>query len=208
MHRIPETHIVVKLLGRLRVALGMTQRELAQLLGVTRRTVGRWEAGASAPSTDQLRRLAHVAHPRDAALAEELASEGDATLEALGLRSPAPPSPSASPAPALAPAAPPAPSAPPARPFPPVALLVDSIVHVAARALNDEDPARDSVAAVTAVLRIAFTRASARGLTVGEVERALSPGAEPGVAETQAAPKATGGAGIAVKDTRRKVRSS
>ena len=95
MHRIPETQVVVKLLGRFRVTLGTTQNELAKLLGVTRRTVGRWEAGASAPSIDQLRHLARVVHSKDPALAEALATEGDATLETLGLRSPAPTAPRA-----------------------------------------------------------------------------------------------------------------
>jgi DNA-binding XRE family transcriptional regulator len=191
MHRIPETHVVVKLLGRFRVTLGTTQKELAHLLGVTRRTIGRWEAGASAPSTDQLRVLARAVHPKDPALAADLAAEGDATLETLGLRSPAAPAPSA---PSATPAAaPPAASTaradPPPRPFPPVALLIDSIVHVAARALDGEDPARDPVAAVSAVLRVAFARASALGLTVREVESALSPAAPPVVTDSHAAPK-------------------
>jgi transcriptional regulator with XRE-family HTH domain len=198
MHRIPETQVVVKLLGRFRVTLGTTQNELAKLLGVTRRTVGRWEAGASAPSIDQLRHLARAVHSKDPALAEALATEGDATLETLGLRSPAPSAPrapAATPAPSIARApAPPAaaPSAligPPPRPFPPVALLIDSIVHVAARALDGEDPGRDPVAAITAVLRIAFARASALGLTVDEVDSALSPRSKPTVAETPVAPK-------------------
>jgi transcriptional regulator with XRE-family HTH domain len=187
MHRVPDSQIVVKLLGRSRLALKITQKELADLLGVARRTISRWESRAGVPSPEQLRGLARAVHPHDAALAAELAAEGDATLEALGLRPQALPAPGAPGAPSHAPA--PASGGLPSRPFPPVGLLIDSIVHVAARALDGQDPSRDPIGAVTTVLRVAFARASALGLTVGEVERALSPRAEAAAAETQPTPK-------------------
>jgi transcriptional regulator with XRE-family HTH domain len=181
MHRIPDSQVVVKLLGRSRLALKITQKELADLLGVARRTISRWEARAGVPSPEQLRDLARAVHPHDVALAAELAAEGDATLEALGLR---PQASTAPVAPVTAPhaAMPPVSGGAASRPFPPVGLLIDSIVHVAVRALDGQDPSGDPIGAVTTVLRVAFARASALGLTVGEVERALSPRAEAAVA--------------------------
>ncbi len=187
MHRVPDGQIVVKLLGRSRLALKITQKELADLLGVARRTISRWESRAGVPSPEQLRSLARAVHPHDAALAAELAAEGDATLEALGLRPQALLAPGA--AGVALHAGAPAPGGLPSRPFPPVGLLIDSIVHVSVRALDGQDASRDPIGAVTTVLRAAFARTSALGLTVGEVERALSPRAEPAVAEPQAIPK-------------------
>jgi len=43
-----------------REALGLSQEALARSLGVTVRTVGRWEQGSHAPPTNQLRRLARA----------------------------------------------------------------------------------------------------------------------------------------------------
>jgi transcriptional regulator with XRE-family HTH domain len=190
VHRIPDGEIVVRLLGRTRLALHITQKELAELLGVARRTISRWEGRESIPSASQLHVLARAVHPHDAALAAELAAEGDATLEGLGLRPPAP-----APPPAPVAAAPPVPAAPPSevrgpppRAFPRVEYLIDSIVHVAAQALDGEDAGRDPIGTVRAVLRVAFARASALGLTVDEVRGALSPRAAPAVGDPKVAP--------------------
>ena len=44
----------------LRKAAGMTQRQLADLMGVGQTAVCNWETGANLPASDQLRKLADV----------------------------------------------------------------------------------------------------------------------------------------------------
>jgi transcriptional regulator with XRE-family HTH domain len=165
MPHIPDTQAVPRLLGRSRLALSFTQNELAMMLGVARRTVGRWEGGDSTPSIDELRKLARAVHPKDAQLAVEIAAEGGTTLEALGLVVPA----------SKAPPTPPAAPTPPPRPFPPVDLMIDSVVHVAAQALAAHDAHGEPATIVRAVLSAAFSRARGLGLTIEEVDNALSP---------------------------------
>ncbi|MES2046723.1 MAG: helix-turn-helix transcriptional regulator [Pseudomonadota bacterium] len=50
----------MKRLRELRLARGLTQKELAALLGTTQQTIGRWETGSSAPSVKSLDHLAHA----------------------------------------------------------------------------------------------------------------------------------------------------
>ena len=137
-------------LSRARLALGLTQKELGDLLGASVRTAHRWESGASVPSADQVRGLAKAVFPLDRDLAAGLAQEAGTTLEALGLK-----------------------TASPARPFPPVALLVDSVVLAALDAAL-EAGAPVPRQAVQDIVRAAFARAQALGLTVDEVLPALA----------------------------------
>lgn len=169
MPHIPDTQATAALLVRSRLALNLTQIELANMLGVARRTVGRWEGCESTPSVGELRQVARAVHPKDAALAAGLAAEGGTTLEALGLVTPAP---SAAHAPQGA-------VTPNDRPFPPVELMIDSVVHVAAKALDEHDGRGDSTSMVRAVLLAAFARARGLGLTVNEVENALAQSGKP-----------------------------
>lgn len=155
---------VTTLLARARIALGLTQKELGELLRASMRTANRWESGQTLPSVDQIATLAQAVHPRDATLAAALAAEAGTTLEALGLvpppRAPQPAS---------------APPAPPPRPFPPVSLMLDSVLLAAmdAAAVHTESPLRER-AAIVDVLRAAVTRSRGLGLTLEELEKALS----------------------------------
>ena len=45
----------------LRTAIGLTQKGLANLLGVSRRAVGDWEAGSSYPTTEHLKKMIALA---------------------------------------------------------------------------------------------------------------------------------------------------
>jgi len=141
--------------------LGHTQETLGKMLGLSRRTVSRWGNHSSGPTPGNLHALARAVHPRDPALAAKLARAGGETLERLGLVKPAPP-----PAPPVTATAPP-------RPFPPTRLVVESVVCAAAETMQA------SPAAVRGVLRAAFARARALGLTVEEMDDAL---AEPAAA--------------------------
>src|SRR5258707_9697660 len=50
----------------IRAALGLTQTVLAETLGVTRRAVGDWEAGAGYPKTQHLKQFVELASRRGA----------------------------------------------------------------------------------------------------------------------------------------------
>jgi DNA-binding XRE family transcriptional regulator len=139
-------------------ALGLTQDTLGKMLGLSRRTVSRWTRHTSAPSAEHLHALARAVHPKDAALAAKLARAGGESLESLGI--------------AKAIAGVPLPGTPP-RPFPPTRLVVESVVCAAAEAMQA------SPAAVRGILRAAFARARALGLTVEEMDDALAEPAEP-----------------------------
>jgi DNA-binding XRE family transcriptional regulator len=192
MLRVRSSQVTASLIGRSRQALRVTQNDLALLLGVARRTMGRWEARKSAPTEHQLHKLARAVHPRDPSLAEEIAIEAGTTLEGLGLVEPAPaPSPAPSPAPHAAVAG------PPPRAFPPIDLVLDAIVHVAAQTLEAQDVNRVPIGAVTAVLRSAFSRARQLGLTVEEVDTALA--ARAGTPDPAAAVAAKPGRARAVR---------
>lgn len=47
-------------LAELRKAKGLTQKELAETLHVSRQAVSRWEVGTAAPSLDNLVRLSEI----------------------------------------------------------------------------------------------------------------------------------------------------
>ena len=100
--------------------LSLSQRQLAELVGSSLRTVQRWSAGHGAPYTSDIVKLAAAVHPRDPALARRLASHAGQTPESLGLVAPAPP--------------PPVQPAPVASPLTPV--LVEAVVAAAAEALD------------------------------------------------------------------------
>jgi transcriptional regulator with XRE-family HTH domain len=125
-----------------RQALGTTQQELGQMLGVARRTAQRW-AASGIPSYS-LADLARVVHPRDPALAGEIARAAGMTLEAAGIaQRPAPP-----------------PQSPPDG-------VVDAVVCAAAEAMELMPKE------VRPGLYAAFARAKEIGLTVDVIERAL-----------------------------------
>jgi len=149
---------VPALLGDARRALRLTQAELAELLGSSKRTVQRWETKRAHPSARELATLAGHVHPHDAEVAEELAAAIGQTLLSLGIVAPPPP--------------PPAP--PPAGPPPmPRDLAVDAVVCVASDALGAMP------SAVRGGLLAAFRRARELGLSYAEVEQALDGALKP-----------------------------
>jgi len=137
-------------------ALGVSQRELGERLGFSRRTAQRWVQGGSTPSTVTLADLAGHVLPHDRGLAAELAQAAGTTLDALGLvQRPAP-----------APAA----AAPPVAP-PPAPKLPDSVVDAivcAAVDVTDMLPRQ-----MRPALLAAYARTNELGLTAVDVERAL-----------------------------------
>jgi DNA-binding XRE family transcriptional regulator len=153
---------VYGLIVRARMALQMTQKELAEMLGVSLRTASRWEGGGSSPDLDHVRQLARAVHPKDATLAGALAGEAGTTLEALGLvmaKSPSPP----------------LPPAPAPRAFPPIDLMVDSVILAAVDAVaRYADSPLQERPALLDVLRAAVARARLLGHTLEEVDGVLS----------------------------------
>jgi DNA-binding XRE family transcriptional regulator len=149
---------VIHLTLKARDVLHMNQRELGEALGLSRRTIQRWDHGHGSPDSLDLAKLAALVHPRDASLAAQIAKAGATTLEKLGLATPAPPV---------------AAVAPPAPPPPPPPHLTDTVVCAAAEALDVPPPA------VRPVLLAAFRRARVAGLRVEDVEAALSALLEP-----------------------------
>jgi len=165
----PDVHGLVV---RARMALGMTQKQLAEMLGASLRTASRWEGGGSYPDHRQVGQLARAVHPKDAMLAGALAGEAGTTLEALGLVVPKSPSP-------------PSPPVPPPRSFPPIELMVDSVILAAVDAIaSHADSPLQERSVLLDVLRAAISRARRLGLTLEEVDGVLShppaaPPAEP-----------------------------
>ena len=147
------------LLTRSRQALGMTQEQFGTTLGASKRTAQRWDAGQAAPLPEDLHKLARLVCPIDRSLAAQIAKETGETLESLGIVA----------------------AAPPPRALPPTHLMVESVVCAAAEALETRPPAaRDA-------LRAAFGRARAMGLTVDEIDDALSPKAARGAEAAEGA---------------------
>jgi hypothetical protein len=138
------------LVARAQRTLGLGHREFGKALGSSERTAARWAAGRSRLALPQLRDLARLVYPKDAALAEEIASAASETLESLGIVAPAPPPPVV--------VAPPAPDA---------NVLVDVVVCAAADALSM------APSAVRGALLAAFGRARELGLSAGDVEEAI-----------------------------------
>jgi len=135
--------------------LRFSQRELAKLLGVSRRTITRLFKSSAVPYSSYLHTLARAVHAEDPSLAAELAAEGGQTLEGLDIVRPAPP---------------PLPAPPK---LPPVRLMVDSVVCAAADAMQTPP------AGMREALRAAFARARGLGLTIEEIDDALSPAPAP-----------------------------
>ena len=138
--------------------LGYTQQQFGDALGISKRTVARWSRRGGSPTLRQIHTLARLVHPRDADLAQQLASAASETLESLGIVLPAPP-----PAP---PALPPLPA--PSPPLP-IGSVVEAVVCAAADALNAPP------STVRAALFAAFRRAHELRLSVEDVEGALLP---------------------------------
>jgi hypothetical protein len=139
------------LLHRAQVALHMNQRELGAFLGLSARTIGRWHARGGGLYPTACEQLARAVHPRDVALAAELATHAGTSLVALGLEKP--------PAPSVVRGD--------ARPLP--AHLADSILCVAAEA-GETTPK-----AMRPALVAAFERALALGMNAEEVLSAMKP---------------------------------
>jgi transcriptional regulator with XRE-family HTH domain len=141
---------ITPLLFRARQSVGMSQEDFGDSLGVSKRTVSRWETGGATLSPFQACQLARMVYPKDTALAAELAAAASESLESLGLVAKAP--------------------APPGLVAPPLLsrLVVDAVVCVAADALGA------APSTVRAALYAAFKRA--RKLRLG-VDDALAPAA-------------------------------
>jgi DNA-binding XRE family transcriptional regulator len=136
-----------------RRTLDLSREEFGRLLQSSKRTVARWEVGQSTLHPPDLIELARHVYPHDAALAEEIALAGGATLERLGIVPPSPASP---------------PPPPPPPPPIPGHVLVDAILCAAADALKAvPETVRPAVLA-------AFRRARELRMTVEEVEKALT----------------------------------
>ncbi|HEY8041344.1 MAG TPA: helix-turn-helix transcriptional regulator [Polyangiaceae bacterium] len=142
------------LLGDARRALMLSQEQLANAIGSSKRTVQRWETNRAHPSTGEMAKVAALVHPQDPAIAAEIAASIGQTLESLGLVPPPPP-------------------APPPLPPMPRHLAVDAVVCVASDALGV------TPGAVRAALLAAFRRARELGLAYDEVERAMDDALKP-----------------------------
>jgi hypothetical protein len=140
------------------IATGLTQQQLGEKLGVSRRTAQRF-VGHGVPHY-HLQALARLVHPHDRELAAEIARHAGATLVSLGLEEPPPPPP------APAPVEPP-PPAPPPPPPPPADGVVDAVVCAAAES-KDAKPSD-----VRPMLLAAFARAREIGVDAVFVERVL-----------------------------------
>ncbi len=105
-------------------ALSLSQRELATIIGSSRSTVQRFHAGRNWLSSSQFEMLTRAVFPKDQALAERAADQAGTTLEAMGLRAPAPPPPIPVVAPPVPPARPPSPH------------VAESVLCAAAEAMN------------------------------------------------------------------------
>ena len=142
-----------QLLIALQDTLRLNQRELAELLGVSPRTVSRNYRSGMTLLPQTCERLARTCHPHNRALAVELAARAGKTLVDLGLEAPPPP--------AVLP--------PPRAPAVLHRHVVDAVVSVAAEAMQSTPQAmRPAVLA-------AFERAVALGMTSEEVVAAMAP---------------------------------
>ncbi len=169
-----------------RQSLGMNQRELAEAMGVSSRTIIRWQHGQSEPVEAQVHQLAAMVREEDEELADELLTaasvapaprpQADVTPAGAEPKAPAPPVAPPSPSFALTPpvAAPspsfalaPAAAGPSQSTAPAPAHMIDAIVCSAA------DAANLLPRAVRPALRAAFARARELGISVEAAERGL-----------------------------------
>jgi len=133
----------------------MTQKELGELLGVSARTVMRWTDGGPLLAPRQKATLVRAVHARDPALAADIATSLQESLESLGVVTAPPP-------------------VEPARPVVSSRDLADSIVCAAAEA------AGLTPQAIRPALIAAFDRAASVGLSVEDARIALAPVAAKG----------------------------
>jgi DNA-binding XRE family transcriptional regulator len=140
---------VVKLTFDARIALGLNQRTLGEALGVSKRTVQRWDARQGQPFPWQLAKIATLVASKDVQLAAKIAAAGGTSLEQLGIDAP----------PVVAPL--------PAAPRTPLQRLVDVVVCAAAEALAVAPQS------VRPALLAAFTKARDVDLTIDEVASVL-----------------------------------
>jgi transcriptional regulator with XRE-family HTH domain len=75
------------LLIHCQMALGLTQQELADLLGCTKRTIQRWQDKGGSLLPSGIETLARALYPVRPDLAEQVAAAGHTTLEQLGIPS-------------------------------------------------------------------------------------------------------------------------
>jgi DNA-binding XRE family transcriptional regulator len=148
-----------------RHALGISQRQLGETLGVVKRTIQRWEDHGGIVTPFHVAKLVAAVHPRNPVLAARIAAHGGTSLLELGIEKPPAPPPPPPPEP---PPLPPPPPAPPPPPHLPTATLVDSIVCVAADAIGVLPRA------IRPALAAAFVRAREVQLDVGAVADSLT----------------------------------
>jgi DNA-binding XRE family transcriptional regulator len=148
--------VVRPLIARVRSAFLYSQTQLGEAIGVSKRTVLRWEGGGSSPSDFQVAAMARLVYPRDREIARELAAALGKSLVDLDIEAPAPPPPPPLPAPVG-----------PKRPSP--AYLADSVVCVAA------ETASILPQAMRAPLLAAAERMVALELSAADLVEALRP---------------------------------
>jgi transcriptional regulator with XRE-family HTH domain len=142
---IVNSAVVRPLIGRVRSTFIWSQKQLGEALGLSKRTVMRWEGGQSGPADFQVAKMARLVYPRDKELARELAAAMGKSLVDLDIEAPPRPRPDAK------------------------AHLVDSIVCVAAEAASILPQA------MRPALHAAFDRAMALELSAADVVEALKP---------------------------------
>lgn len=155
---------VNELLIRVQQALGVSQRELGNLIGASRRSIIRWQQRGTILLAPTWEELARACYPHDRDLAAQCAAYAGQTLEGLGLeRPPSPPQvPAANPLPPTVASA-------PARPRMVPGHMADSVVCAAAEAMQVTPQAiRPGVLAV-------LERVVALGMTAEEALQAMSP---------------------------------
>jgi len=145
---------VLALLHAARRELIVSQRELADICGLERRSVMKWQQGRTVPMPWNWQAMAKAVYPRNAPVAAQLAAAGGTTLFALGLQ-----------------ASPAAVGAQPGAQAQAVSAthLVDSVVCAAAETMQV------SPHAIRPALVAAFQRAIALGLGTDAVLGGLSP---------------------------------
>jgi hypothetical protein len=141
-----------------RFELTASQKKLAQICGLDRRVVMKWQHGRQRPYPWHWEAMARAVHPRNAVLAARLAAAGGHTLVSLGLQA-SPSATAASQTGATSPVA--------------ATHLVDSIVCAAAETMQV------SPHAIRPALVAAFQRTIALGLGTDAVVAGLSPPAPP-----------------------------
>jgi DNA-binding XRE family transcriptional regulator len=159
---VAEPKTVRRLIGTCRAVLGMSQGELGDALGVSRRTIIRWQRGHTYPVPAQALQLADLVREEDDDLADEL-------IAAIGIDEPTQPEADIA-QPAVASEAVVTSPAPPPEPTGPAPVhAIDSIVCVAA------DAASLVPRAMRPALLAAFTRAMEMGYTLEQVVRGMKP---------------------------------